>query len=144
VHSPVSTAVSFTLLALVVGGSFAYVSLNPIKEAWLGFSGSDVTPAIAQQIGLESQHGFLVFTVEPGSPAAAAGMQGGGRNAVIGGKPVILGGDVIIGVDGVPVTGGDDIIRLLGPKDIGDTVTFTIIRENTTHDLSLVIGEKQR
>jgi S1-C subfamily serine protease len=71
-------------------------------------------------------------------------MQGGGRNAVIGGKPVILGGDVIIGVDGVPVTGGDDIIHLLGPKDIGDTVTFTIIRENTTHDLSLVIGEKQR
>lgn len=141
-HTPTSTAISFALLALVVGGSFAYVSLNTIKEAWLGFSGSDVTPAIAQQIGLEPQRGFLVFIVERGSPAADAGMKGGNRIAVIEGENVTLGGDVIIAVDGTPINGGDDIINLLTPKNIGDTIKLTVVRGNATRDLYLVIGEK--
>ena len=141
-HSPISTVVSFALLASVVGGAFTYVSLNPIKEAWLGFKGSGITPAIAQQIGLESQRGFLVFSVEPGSPADAAGMQGGDRIVTINGKPVTLGGDVITEVDGTPVRGGDDIVDLLSQKDIGDAVRFTVISGSTTHDLNLIIGEK--
>jgi len=141
-HTPTSTAISFALLALVVGGSFAYVSLNAIKEAWLGFSGSDITPAIAQQIGLQPQRGFLVFTVEPGSPAADAGMKGGDRTAVIDGKNTTLGGDVIIAVDGTPISGGNDIVNLLTPKNIGDTIKLTVVRGNTTLDLHLVIGQK--
>jgi S1-C subfamily serine protease len=140
----VSTAVSFVLLVLVVAGSFTYISGNPIKEAWLGFNGSDVTPPIAQQIGLESQRGFLVFTVEPDSPAAVAGFHGGDRSVVVDGKRVVLGGDIIIAIGGVPVTGGRDIIDILRAKEIGDTVKFTILRGNTSHDLNLVIGEKDR
>jgi serine protease Do len=140
----VSTAVSFALLALVVGSSFVYISLNPVKEAWLGFKGSDVTSAIAKQIGLGSQRGFLVFNVEPGSPADTAGLQGGNKNVLIEGKPVTLGGDVIISVDATPIKGGDDIVDLLGPKNIGETVNFTVIRENNTHNILLVIGEKPK
>jgi S1-C subfamily serine protease len=139
-HNPVNTAISFALLVSVVGGSFYYVYATNPKEPWLGIEGSNVTPPIAQTLRLQEARGFLIFAVEATSPADVAGLNGGDRVVTIDGRPVVLGGDVIIAIDKMEIQGAEDIEALLARKTIGESVSFTVIRGNSTQDFKVVLG----
>jgi serine protease Do len=141
-HDPVNTAIPFALLISVVGASFYYVYATDPKELWLGIEGSNVTPPIAQTIGLQESRGFLIFAVETTSPADMAGLKGGDRVATIDGRPVVLGGDVIIAIDNMEIQGAEDVETLLATKTIGDSITFTVIRGNSSQDFDVVLGER--
>ena len=139
-HNPVNTIISFALLISVVGASFYYVYATDAVEPWLGIEGSDVTPAIAQTLGLQEPLGFLIFSVEPTSPAEAAGLKGGDRVVTIDGRPVVLGGDVIIAVNDISVQDAQDIEAQLLYKRIGDVVEFSVIRGSSTQDIEVELG----
>jgi serine protease Do len=139
-HNPVNTIISFALLISVVGASFYYVYATDAAEPWLGIEGSDVTPAIAQSLGLQEPMGFLIFSVEPTSPAEAAGLKGGDRVVTIEGRPVVLGGDVIIAVNDISIQDAQDIEAQLLHKRIGDVVEFSVIRASSTHDIEVELG----
>jgi S1-C subfamily serine protease len=141
-HNPFNTAISFALLISVVGASFYYVDATDPKEPWLGIEGSNVTPAIAQTLGLQQPRGFLIFAVETTSPADVAGLKGGDRVVTIEGRPVVLGGDVIIAIDNIEIQGAEDIEGLLATKTIGDSIGFTVIRANSTQDFNVVLGAR--
>jgi S1-C subfamily serine protease len=141
-HNPFNTAISFALLISVVGASFYYVYATDPKEPWLGIEGSNVTPAIAQTVGLQEPRGFLIFAVETTSPADVAGLKGGDRVVTIEGRPVVLGGDVIIAIDNIEIQGAEDIEELLATKTIGDSIGFTVIRANSTQDFNVVLGAR--
>jgi S1-C subfamily serine protease len=141
-HNPVNTAISFALLISVVGASFYYVNATDPKEPWLGIEGSNVTPAIAQILDLQEPRGFLIFAVETTSPADVAGLRGGDRVVTIEGRPVVVGGDVIIAIDNTQIQGAEDIEPLLANKAIGDSVSFTVIRGNSTQDFDVVLGAR--
>ena len=141
-HNPFNTAISFALLISVVGASFYYVDATDPKEPWLGIEGSNVTPAIAQTLGLQEPRGFLIFAVETTSPADVAGLKGGDRVITIEGRPVVLGGDVIIAIDNIEIQGAEDIEGLLATKTIGDSIGFTVIRANSTQDFNVVLGAR--
>jgi len=126
-------------LISVVGASFYYVYATDAVEPWLGIEGSDVTPAIAQTLGLEPM-GFLIFSVEPTSPAEAAGLKGGDRVVTIDGRPVVLGGDVIIAVNDISIQDAQDIEAQLLYKRIGDVVEFSVIRGSSTQDIEVELG----
>jgi S1-C subfamily serine protease len=128
VHSPVSTAVSLSLLILIVGGSFAYVSLIPMP--WIGIEGTVLTPEVAREFGLQKIGGLLIVTVEPDSPADQAGLK---EN------------DVIVGIDDREIKNAGDVEvaeMVLNKKQIGDTVKFTINRADRVQDVIVTIGEK--
>jgi S1-C subfamily serine protease len=139
-HNRVNTVISFALLISVVGASFYYVYASDAVEPWLGIEGSDVTPAIAQTLGLQEPLGFLIFSVEPTSPAEAAGLKGGDRVVTIDGRPVVLGGDVIIAVNDISVQDAQDIEAQLLYKRIGDVVEFSVIRGSSTQDIEVELG----
>jgi serine protease Do len=141
-HNPINTAISFVLLISVVGASFYYVYATDPKEAWLGIEGSNVTAAIAQTLDLQQSRGFLIFAVETTSPADVAGLRGGDRVVSIDGRPVVVGGDVIIAIDNTQIQGAEDIEALLASKRIGESIRFTVIRENSTQDLEVVLGAR--
>jgi S1-C subfamily serine protease len=141
-HNPVNTAISFALLISVVGASFYYVNATDPKEPWLGIEGSNITPAIAQILDLQEPRGFLIFAVETTSPADVAGLRGGDRVVTIEGRPVVVGGDVIIAIDNTQIQGAEDIEPLLANKAIGDSVSFTVIRGNSTQDFDVVLGAR--
>jgi S1-C subfamily serine protease len=140
--NPVNIAISFAFLILVVGASFYYVSATHPKQPWLGIEGSNVTPAIAQTLGLQEPRGFVIFSVESGSPAESAGLKGGDRVVVIDGRPVVLGGDIIIAIDNTQIHGAEDIQALLAGKTIGDSVHFTVIRGKTVHTINVILGSR--
>ena len=141
-HNPVNSAIAFGILIASVAGSFYYVSANDVKEPYLGIGGRGVTPAVAQELGLPEARGLLIFAVEPGSPADVAGLKGGNRGVVIEGQQWALGGDVIIAIDGAQIRGVEDAEEHLADKVAGDSVDFTLIRGNSTHDVTVVIGER--
>jgi serine protease Do len=145
-HNPVNSVISFAVLISVVGASFYYVSATDTAELWLGIEGSNVTPAIAQtlglQEGLQEPEGFLIFSVEPSSPAETGGLRGGDRVVTIDGRPVVLGGDVIIAVDNIPIQNAQDIGAQLVPKSIGDIIEFTVIRGNSSEEIEVELGAR--
>jgi serine protease Do len=139
-HNPVNIVISFAVLISVVGASFYYVNATDATEPWLGIEGSNVTPAIAQTLGLQEPTGFLIFSVETTSPAESAGLRGGDRVVTIDGRPVVLGGDVIIAVDDTPVQDAQDIEAKLIYKTIGDVVEFSVIRGSSTQHIEVELG----
>lgn len=144
-HSPLTTGISFALLLAVVGGSFIYVTGNPIEirgDPWFGFRGSPLSPALAEAAGLDRDQGFLVMIVEEDSPAEAAGLRGGDRVVQVEGRELIVGGDLIIDINGDPVTGEEEIRRVLDESEIGDTVSLVVLRAGETVRISVVLGEE--
>jgi serine protease Do len=141
-HNPVNTFISFAVLISVVGASFYYVSATNAAEPWLGIEGSNVTPGIAQTIGLREPVGFVIFSVEPSSPAEVAGLKGGDRVVTIDGRPVVLGGDVIIAVDNIQIQDAQDIEDQLSHKTVGDFIEFSVIRGNSTQNFEVQLGAR--
>jgi len=111
---------------------------------WIGISGKDVNLAIAQRIELEKPQGFLIFEVVPGSPADEAGLQGGTDPVIIDGQEILIGGDVVAGVDDQPVrTLNDLVVYIERNKRPGDQVTLTIIRNGLQQLIDLTLGERK-
>jgi 2-alkenal reductase len=147
-HSPVTTFISFALVIGVVGGAFGYVAANPLEiirepvgRPWFGFDGRPLTPGLVQAMDLDVQQGLLVTMVQNDSPADVAGLRGGTSTANIEGSEVRIGGDVIVEVDGIPVTGVEQIRSILETSRVGDTVNLTVLRGNDTLRISVVLGE---
>jgi S1-C subfamily serine protease len=130
-----SDTVAKVVPTLITTGSF--------NHPWLGVSGKDMTPEVAQALGLDEPRGFLVVDVVSGSPAERAGIQGGDNESVIGGRPVKLGGDVIIGIDDKPVRKIDDIlVYLQREKSVGDDIELNILRDGKAQDIIAVLGAR--
>ena len=86
--------------------------------------------------------GPLVTDVAPGSPADKAGLRGGTKWVILSdGSRLKIGGDVIIGVDGMKIFGLGDLLSYLEEyKRPGDEITLTIYREGKQLDVKLVLG----
>lgn len=121
--------------SLITSGSF--------QHPWLGVAGRDMTPGIAEELGLEEPRGFVVMDVVDGSPAAQAGIRGGDREVTIDGVPVQLGGDIIVGMDNMTVRKIDDIlVYLQREKTVGDSLNLTILRDGQEQQVSIVLGAR--
>ena len=121
------------------------ISEHRYRHPWLGVSGIDVTPEIAEALGLKEARGFLVIDVVADSPAAKAGVKGGSNAKVISvdNRIIKLGGDVIVGVDDIQVRRISDIlIYLQREKSVNDTITLHVIRDGKEINIDVVLGER--
>jgi S1-C subfamily serine protease len=100
-----------------------------VSYAFVGIRTEDLTPSVARHFGYGVQHGALVDTVTPGSPAARAGLVAGSRDVVFNGVELRIGGDAIVAIDGVPVHDSEDVVRIVADQLApGETVHFTLVR----------------
>lgn len=142
-HNPVNSVISFGLLIAIVGGSFYYVSAFTPRGPWLGITeGGFLDTESAGLLGLDQDRGFLIFTVEPASPADRAGVRGGGGEVVtIGERQIPVDGDIIVSMDGMQIDKIDDICGVLGQKQVGDSVEIGVIREGGLQEFSVALEE---
>jgi S1-C subfamily serine protease len=107
-----------------------------IERGYLGVEMAAVTPALAQDLNLQSKEGALVQTVVPGGPAAKAGLRGGRRPTSDG---IRAGGDQIVGIDGKKVADPDAVASAIESKSPGDTVSVEYYRggEKRTTEVTL-------
>jgi S1-C subfamily serine protease len=112
---------------------------------WIGVSGTDMTPEIAEAIGLEEPRGFLVISIEDGSPASRAGIQEGSSETVLPRREIPLGGDVILSIDGITVRKLDDLLGYLEQStQIGQTVSLGVWRDGETTGVDLTLTARPR
>lgn len=99
-----------------------------IRRAWLGMQGqaAPIHPRIARHLGLKAGRGVLVLYVEPGSPAARSGLREG---------------DVIVGFKNQPVSGIDDLQRLLVGFEIGVKSILEVARHSSRLELEITPRE---
>jgi S1-C subfamily serine protease len=114
-----------------------------VKRPSLGIVSYAIGPDLAEQMGLAADYGVLIQKVVPGGAAERAGLHGGNEQAYVGNTPIMLGGDLIIGIDGQQVTDPQDISSIMDKHQAGDTISVTILRGRRQMTLKLNLGEAQ-
>jgi S1-C subfamily serine protease len=118
------------------------LATGSVQHAYLGISGTDLTPQLAGVLNLPVKEGALVQSVVPGSPAAKAGIKGGSAQVSINGQQVRAGGDIITAVDGKKVTGMDDVVNDVASHNPGDQVTLTVERHGSSQDINVTLANR--
>ncbi|MFQ6053514.1 MAG: S1C family serine protease [Candidatus Bathyarchaeia archaeon] len=120
------------------------IETGSYQHPYLGITGMDVTPAIAELMGLDRDtRGALVVEVVKGGPAQRAGLKGGTREELVEGRWIRIGGDVIIGVDGRTIRSRYDLdFYLQRYHRPGDAVELTLIRGGRIMELQVTLGAR--
>jgi putative serine protease PepD len=113
-----------------------------VQRAYLGITGGDITPEIAQALNLPVEQGVLVEQVFSGGPADAAGIKGATGQGTVAGESFPVGGDIITKVDGKDVTGMDEVISAVNDHDPSDELTLTVLRNGKEHDATVKLGDR--
>jgi serine protease Do len=119
------------------------ISTGTYRQPYIGIAGVDMSPEIADEMGLNGSRGFLVTEVTSGSPAERSGIRGEGALTDINGRQIELGGDVIVAVDNVSVRKIDDLLSYLqSERSIGETVTLTVIRDGKNQEIGMTLAAR--
>ncbi len=117
------------------------VSYGRVRRPSLGVEVLPISPELAQEIGLSADHGLLIMRVVPGGAADQAGLRGGSDRAYLGNMPILLGGDLIVAIDGQPVEDTQDLSHVMTQHKAGDTATVTVFRGRRKMDVRVTLGE---
>jgi len=111
------------------------------KRPSLGIVSFAIGPDLAEQMGLAANYGVLIQKVIAGGAAERAGLHGGNQQAYLGNTPIMIGGDLIVGIEGQQITDPQDISALMDTHQAGDTISVTILRGRKQMTLKLILGE---
>lgn len=115
------------------------------ENPWIGVSGRDVNPEIAERMGMENATGFLVVDVVDESPADLGGLQPGEDVQTLNGLQIRLGGDVITEINGEKVSGIRDVLNYLARNtEVGEEVTLTVIRDGEKQEIDITLQARPR
>jgi serine protease Do len=103
----------------------ALIKTGHVDRGRLGVTVQGMNQTLANSFGMKSPEGALVSSVEPGGPAAKAGLQPG---------------DVIIALNGVPVTDSTSLPSQVAGLAPGASAKVTVWRDKGSKDLSATIG----
>jgi S1-C subfamily serine protease len=117
------------------------VTLGRVRRPALGVRTIPITPELAEQMGLASDFGLLVVQVVPGGAADRAGLRGGSERAYLGNSPIMLGGDLIVAVDGEKVEDQQDLAQIMNNHRAGDTVRMSVYRGKKKMEVTVTLGE---
>ncbi len=105
-----------------------FISGNPVVRPYMGVNLVNVTPVVAGRYGLKVKEGVLISDVAASSPAAKAGFKAG---------------DVIVEMDGKPVTASADLNSILLTKKPGDTVSVKLVAQNgSNRTVQITLGQR--
>ncbi len=117
------------------------VTLGRVRRPALGVRTIPITPELADQMGLAADTGLLIVQVVPGGAADRAGLRGGSERAYLGNIPIMVGGDLIVAIDGQAVQDQQALSQVMNSHRAGDTVRMTIYRGKKKVDVNVALGE---
>ncbi len=112
-----------------------------VRRPSLGIVSFEIGPDLAEQMGLAVDSGILIEQVIPGGAAEKAGLHGGTEQAYVGNTPILLGGDLIVAIDGQRVANPQEINAIMEKHQAGDTISVTFYRGQKKMTYKLIAGE---
>jgi S1-C subfamily serine protease len=140
--------IAFAIPADVLGPVIQeIVSTGHVSRAWHGLYGQMVVPAVLALLGVPEEEwddytGFMIETVEPGSAAELIGLRGGDWPIELGGRPFVIGGDIITEVNGIRIDSLDTALEAVRGLKVGDTVNLVYKRNLKTYQASIKLQER--
>jgi S1-C subfamily serine protease len=114
-----------------------------VEYGYLGVQSMILWPQLAERLGIETEAGALVQSVEPDSPAEDEGLDPGDETIDFQGQPDIpSNGDVIIAVDGNRLTRTQDLSDVIGGHHEGDKVVLTVVRDGNSRRVTITLGRR--
>ena len=136
----------FEGLGFAVTSNIAQQLVIAGKGFWNGADGIILSDDAARIFNVPQPAGFLVQRIADNSPAQRIGLIGGTYRATIAGEELLLGGDIVLEVGGIPVTpdGGTELkmIEYLNKLKPGDTATMKVLRGGQTIELKTLVPAK--
>lgn len=125
------------------------ISEGRYRHPWMGVrffpvSLSQQLAASFAELGAEvPERGVLILSVEPDTPAAKARLRGGNQSVNTPYGTIMVGGDVIIAIDGVTIASPSKLIAYLETYTRpGETIQVTVLRDNEEITLPVTLGER--
>jgi S1-C subfamily serine protease len=112
-----------------------------VQYAYLGVTTAAIDSSM-KGLSLPVDQGALVQTVEAGGPAAKAGIRGGNVSAQVGGKDLILGGDILTKIDGKGIVSPSALQSIIGRHKVGDKVKVDLIREGKPKTVTVTLANR--
>ena len=113
-----------------------------VVRPWLGITGKLVPDEVIGLFAVPLAKGLLVVHIDEGSPAQKAGLQAGALNVTIEGEPWVLGGDIVLAVNGLAITTMEQYQAMLKTLEIGQTVSLRVLRNGAYQDISATVEER--
>jgi serine protease DegQ len=107
----------------------AIIQHGQVVRGWIGIESQDITPELADGFGLAKSSGAIIAGVVRGGPADRAGI-----------RP----GDILLTVDGKPVTSTNDTLNLIAQLAPGGKARMTLMRKNRKTTLDVMVGRRPR
>jgi S1-C subfamily serine protease len=123
-------------------------SLRELRESgrvdygYLGVSTLSVWPQLAEKLGFDVKSGALVQEIESDSPAQKADLHAGDKEISFQAQSVRTGGDLIVGVNGHPLTREEDLADVISAMSAGDEVSLDLIRDGKRQTVKLTLGRR--
>jgi S1-C subfamily serine protease len=117
------------------------VTLGRVRRPALGIRTIPIDPEVANELGLAADYGLLIVQAVPGGSADRAGLRGGTERAYLGNTPIMIGGDLIVAIDGEKVESQQILAQVMNKHRAGDTVKVTIFRGKKRLEVPVVLGE---
>ncbi len=120
------------------------LTLGRYRHPYLGIRYAyRITPGLAKALELPVDSGLLLVQLFDGSPLDRAGVRGARREVILGNQRVFVGGDILVAVDGQPVTSLEELqILLESSYKVGDTVRVDLIRDGKPFTVEVTLAEE--
>lgn len=113
-----------------------------VIRPWIGFHGQIVDAELRKVLLIPMVDGLLVEAVEPNSPADKLGIHGGSMELSLGGSAFLIGGDIVVEINGVKVTDGDALATAMRGLKVGSKLALKLFRHGQYRDLEYTLPER--
>jgi S1-C subfamily serine protease len=117
------------------------MTLGRVRRPALGVRTIPIDPEVASELGLAADYGLLIVQAVPDGSADRAGLRGGTERAYLGNTPIMIGGDLIVAIDGEKVESQQTLAQVMNRHRAGDTVKVTIFRGKKKLEVPVALGE---
>ena len=119
------------------------VTLGRVRRPALGIRTIPIDPELASELDLPSDSGLLIVQAVAGGAADRAGLHGGTDRAYLGNMPIMVGGDLIVDIDGQKIETQEDLSRIMNKHRAGDTIHVTVYRAKKKLEVNVVLAESR-
>jgi S1-C subfamily serine protease len=117
------------------------VTLGRVRRPALGIRTLPIDSELASEMSLPADYGLLIVQAVPGSAADRAGLRGGTDRAYLGNMPIMIGGDLIVAIDGDKIESQQDLAQVMNKHRAGDTIKVTLYRGKKKLEVDVVLAE---